>query len=144
MVKRNQFIDDDNLSELWSLTHLLEQNDNEDNYETPILKRLPFYSKIQFIDMIARDTGISILDLNNCNIITKFKELELCIQRINVSNPVSVICLNECWLSHESDVSIVRLPNYNMFYQAGQCPGHSHCGLITYVHYTFRSDESTH
>ena len=56
-------------------------------------------------------------------------------------NPVSVICLNECWLSQKSDVSTVHLPNYNMFYQAGQCPGHSHCGLITYVHDTFRSDE---
>ena len=38
MVKRNQFIDDDNLSELSSLTHLLEQNDNDDNEETPILQ----------------------------------------------------------------------------------------------------------
>ena len=36
MVKRNQFIDDDNLSDLSSLTHLLERNDNDDNEETPI------------------------------------------------------------------------------------------------------------
>ena len=36
MFKRNQFIDDDNLSELSSLTHLLERNDNDDNEETPI------------------------------------------------------------------------------------------------------------
>ena len=28
-----------------------------------------------------------------------------------------------------------------MFYQSGKCPGHSHCGLITYVHDTFRSEE---
>ena len=43
MVKRNKFIDDDNLSELSSLTHLLERNDNDDNEETPILiKALPF------------------------------------------------------------------------------------------------------
>ena len=59
-------------------------------------------------------------------------------------NPVSIICLNECWLRHKSDVSIVHLSNYNMFNQAGQCPGHSHCGLITYVHDTFRSDEVYH
>ena len=36
MVKRNQFIDDDNLSDLSSLTHQLERNDNDDNEETPI------------------------------------------------------------------------------------------------------------
>ena len=141
MVKRNQFIDDDNLSELSSLTHLLERNDNDDNEETPILKHSPFYTENQFIDIITRDTGLSILDLNICNIFTKFEELELFIQRINVRNPVSVICLNECWLSQKSDVSTVHLPNYNMFYHAGQCSGHSHCGLITYVHETFRSDE---
>ena len=28
-----------------------------------------------------------------------------------------------------------------MFYQIGRCPGHSHCGLITYVHNSFRSEE---
>ena len=28
-----------------------------------------------------------------------------------------------------------------MFYQTGKCPGHSHCGLITYVHEMFRSEE---
>ena len=45
MVKRNQFIDDDNLSELSLLTHLLERNDNDDNEETPILKHSPFYTE---------------------------------------------------------------------------------------------------
>ena len=36
---------------------------------------------------------------------------------------------------------MLHLPNYNMFYEAGKCPGHSHCGLITYVHDTFKSEE---
>ena len=81
MVKRNQFIDDDNLSELSSLTHLLERNDNDDNEETPILKHSSFYTENQFIDIITRDTGLSILDLNICNIFTKFEELKLFIQR---------------------------------------------------------------
>ena len=54
---------------------------------------------------------------------------------------MSIICLNECWLSDQSDVSILHLPNYNMFYQVGKCPGHSHCGLITYVHDSFKSEK---
>ena len=68
MVKRYQYIDDDTLSELSSLTHLLERNDNDDNDETPILKHSPFYSENQFIDIIARDPGLSILDINICDI----------------------------------------------------------------------------
>ena len=68
---------------------------------------------------------------------TKFDELELFIQRVNVS----IVFLNKCWLSDQSDVSMLHLPNYNMFYQVGKYPGHSHCGLITYVHDTFKSEE---
>ena len=30
-----------------------------------------------------------------------------------------------------------------MFYQVGNCLGHGHCGLITYVHETYRSEEIT-
>ena len=141
MVRRNQFIDDDNLSELSSLTHLLDRKDDDDNEEKPIIQHSPYYSENQFIDIISKDTGLSILDMNICNAFTKFDELELFIQRVNVSNPVSIICLNECWLSDQSDVSMLHLPNYNMFYQVGKCPGHSHCGLITYVHDTFKSEE---
>ena len=141
MVRRNQFIDDDNLSELSSLTHLLDRNDNDDNEETPVLQHSPYYSDNQFIDIISKDTGLSILDMNICNAFTKFDEFEIFIQRVNVSNPVSIICLNECWLSDQCDVSILHLPNYNMFYQVGKCPGHSHCGLITYINDSFKSEK---
>ena len=77
MVKTNQFIDDDNLTESSSFTHLLDRNEDDDTEDIPVLKHSPFYSELQ----------------------------------------------------------------YNMFYQTGKCPGHSHCGLITYVHEMFRSEE---
>ena len=93
MVRRNQFIDDDNLSELSSLTHLLDRNDN-DNEETPVLQHCPYYSDNQFIDIMSKDTGLSILDMKICNAHTKFDELEIFIQRVNVSNPVRIIFLN--------------------------------------------------
>ena len=69
--------------------------------------------------------------MNICNAFTKFDELELFIQRVNTHNPVSVICLNECWLNEKSVVSTLHLPDYNMFYQISRCPGHLHRGLIT-------------
>ena len=97
MVRRNQFIDDDNLSELSSLTHLLDRNGNHDNEETLVLQHSPYYSDNQFIEIISKDTGLSILDMNICNAFTKFDELEIFIQRVNVSNLVSIICPNECF-----------------------------------------------
>ena len=122
-------------------THLLDQSDNDDNEEAPVLQHSPYYSENQFIDIISKDTGLSILDMNICNAFTKFDELEIFIQKVNVSNSVSIICLNESWLNNQSDGSILQLPNYNMFYQVGKCPGHFHCGLITYVHDLFKSEK---
>ena len=72
-----------------------------------------------------------VLDLNVCNAFTKFNELELFVERVNINNPISVICLNECWLNSKSDFSPIHLANYNMFY------------LIIYVHETYRSEEIT-
>ena len=50
MVKTNQFIDDDNLTELSSLTHLLDRNEDDDTEDIPVLKHSPFYSELQFTD----------------------------------------------------------------------------------------------
>ena len=123
------------------MTHLLDRNEDDDTEDIPVLKHSPFYSELQFTDLISSHAGFSILDMNICNAFAKFDELEIFIQRVNSTNPVSIICLNECWLNDQSAVSILHLPNYNMFYQTGKCPGHSHCGLITYVHEMFRSEE---
>ena len=114
-----------------SLTHLLDKNVNDDTEDTPVKKHSPFYSESQFTDLISSNAGLSILDMHICNTFTKFDELELFIQRVNRRHSIRTICLNECFLTS----------NYNMFYQIGKCPGHSHCGLITYVHDTFRSEE---
>ena len=48
MVKRNEFIDDDNLTELSSLTHLLDKNntDSDDTEEAIVIKHSPYFSKI--------------------------------------------------------------------------------------------------
>ena len=134
MVKRNEDIDDDNLSELSSLTHLLDNadGDNDTNY-THTIKHSPFINENQFINLMSSNNGLSILDLNVCNAFTKYDELALFVNRVNLYNPISVICLNECWLSVQSDVSPLHLPNYDKYYQVGNCPGHTciHCGLIT-------------
>ena len=97
MVKRNKFIDDDNLTELSSLTHLLDKNntDSDDTDEAIVIKHLPYFSETSFINLLASNEDLTVLDLNVCNAFTKFDELELFIERVNINNPISVICLNE-------------------------------------------------
>ena len=51
MIKKNKFIDDDNLSELSSLIHLLDKNENDDTEDTPVIKHSPFYSENQFTNL---------------------------------------------------------------------------------------------
>ena len=90
---------------------------------------------------MSSNNGLSILDLNVCNAFTKYDEIAHFVNRVNINNPISVICLNECWLSVQSNVSSLHIPNYDMYYQVGNCPGHTHCGLITYVYNSFKSNE---
>ena len=73
---------------------------------------------------------------NQCN-----PELSDAIKTWDLMINTNLNCLNECWLSVQSDVSSLHLPNYDMYYQVGNCPGHTHCGLITYVHNSFKSNE---
>ena len=52
MVKRNEYIDDDNLSELSSLTHLLDNDDGDnDTNDTHTIKHSPFFNENQFINL---------------------------------------------------------------------------------------------
>ena len=131
---RNRFIQDVDLSESTSLTHLLNRHTREDDedVETQMIKHSPFYGQKQFADLINNNTGLSIIDLNIQNIFAKFDELVCFIETINVDHTVSAICLNECWLSDEHDLSVLHLEGYNMYFQRGNRVGHGHCGLIVY------------
>ena len=131
---RNRFNHDVDLShcERTSLTHLLNRHTREDDedIETQMIKHSPFYGQKQIADLTNNNTGLSIIDLNIQNIFAKFDELVCFIETINVVHTVSAICLNECWLSDEHDLSVLHLEGYNMYFQRGNRVGHGHCVLI--------------
>ena len=115
--------------------------EDDEDVETQMIKHSSFYGQKQFADLINNNTGLSIIDLNIQNIFAKFDELVCFIETINVDHTVSAICLNECWLSDEHELSVLHLEGYNMYFQRGNRVGHGHCGLIVYVHETFLSKE---
>ena len=92
---RNRFIQDVDLSESTSLTHLLNRHTREDDEdgETQMIKHSPFYGQKQFADLINNNTDLSIIDLNIQNIFAKFDELVCFIETINVDHTVRAICL---------------------------------------------------
>ena len=129
VVKCNKFIDDDNLTDKSSLIHLLDRHDADDCDEIPLLKHSPFFSENQFTSLLNTHYGLCILDMNIANAFTKFDELEAFINRVNKGNPISVICLNECWLSEIRDGS-----NYNIFFHAYKYIACKMCTVLTMVH----------
>ena len=92
MAQRNNFIDNVDLSESTSLTHLLVRHARDNDIdEINVIKHSPYYSETQFIDLLSQKAGLCILDLNVQNIFTKFDELESFVHRANATNPISVI-----------------------------------------------------
>ena len=117
---KNKFIDDASLSETVSLTHLLEKYEtNDDVEEVHVIKHSPFYSKTKFANLLKSKAGLCIVNCNIQNIYSKFDEFKSLIDRVNITNPISAICLNECWINEHSDVSTIQLPNYKLYCQRG-------------------------
>ena len=86
--KRNTLIDGVDLSEATSLIHLLDTGDVDDGNETQVLKHSTYYG-----ELLTNKAGYTILSINIQSINAKFDEFEAFINRMNVTNPISAICL---------------------------------------------------
>lgn len=66
-TKKNIFIDDEDLSEITSLTHLLDRhNDNDNTDEIQLLKHSQFYSDEEFSKLLSAKNGFSVLKYLQC------------------------------------------------------------------------------
>ena len=54
------------------------------------------------------------LRFNSQSLSAKFDDFQVVIEQLNTNNAVSVICLQETWLSSESPTSLYDLPNYQI------------------------------
>ena len=134
MAQRNQFVDGI-LSDKTSLIHLLDNNDAEDNSEAHVIKHSHYYGETEFSKLLVRKPGLSILSVNIQSVNAKFDEFELFVSRMNLVNPISAICLQECWLGDADNVTMFNLENYEMLFLPKSCCRHG--GLIIYVHKQF-------
>ena len=80
-------------------------------------------------------SNFSILNLNAQSINAKFDEFQIAINEINNKHEVSIICIQESWLSSDSDTSLFDIPNYQLVAKGKYCSNHG--GLLTYVHKDF-------
>ena len=57
------------------------------------------------------------------------------IERLNKINPLTVTCLNECWLESTQTMTDFHLPGYELLFTTEKSCGHG--ALMTYVHNQF-------
>ena len=99
------FINNNNYNNGNSLTHLLDTDEPE--VEVSNIK-LSEYTDINTLYKSLQRTkgGLSILSLNSQSLCAKFDDFQVIIEQLNTNNAVSVICLQETWLSSESPTSL--------------------------------------
>ena len=104
------FINNNNFNNANSLTHLLATGEPE--VEVANIK-LSEYCDISTLSKSLQNTkgDLSILSLNSQSLSAKFDDFEVAIEQLNKTNAISVICLQETWLSSESSTSLYDLPN---------------------------------
>ena len=99
-TKGNTFIDGVDLSEATSRIHLSDTGDVDDGNEAQVLKHSAYIiitmGDNEFSKLLTNKAGYTILSINNQSINAKFDEFEAFINRMNVTNPISAICLQEC------------------------------------------------
>ena len=128
------FINNTTFSHENSLTHLLDTDEPE--VEVANIK-LSEYTDINTLSESLRSakSSLSILSLNSQSLNAKFDDFQIAIEQLNRNNQISVICIQETWLSSESPTSSFDLPNYQLISRGKYCSNHG--GLITYIHNDF-------
>ena len=126
------FINNTTFSHENSLTHLLDTDEPE--VEVANIK-LSEYTDINTLSESLRSakSSLSILSLNSLN--AKFDDFQIAIEQLNRNNQITVICIQETWLSSESPTSLFDLPNYQLISRGKYCSNHG--GLITYINNDF-------
>ena len=122
-----------------SLCQLLNNNDDNDHPDDePNSGQMSSYYDDDSLNNLFKDNGNSfcILSLNCQSINAKFGQLNIKVQQLKSNGyEFSTICLQETWLSSDSDTSLFKIDRYNLTSQGKMCS--SHGGLAIYIHEKF-------
>ena len=82
--------------------------------EAQIIKYLAYYGETEFSKLLSKKAGLTILSVNIQYINTKFNDFESVVNRMNLTNSISVICLQECWIKETDNISMLNLTDYSL------------------------------
>ena len=124
-----------------SLIRILNPNDEDQSifYDEPsIMKNSPYYHDEKLINELNTKTNnFNILSLNCESINSKFDQINITIEQFKRNGcTFSAVCLQESWLSDDSDTSLFQLDGYNLISQGKRCSTRG--GLILYIKDTIK------
>ena len=136
----------DLLDDTTSLVDLLDDSislDTEEDTEEPTLfQNSPYLKNNDFVNFLTTKNDVfSIFSLNCQSINAKFELLKNYIELYNSNgNKLSAICLQETWLTADSDCSLLQLPGYTLIHRGKSCSAHG--GVAIYLDENFRYEIS--
>ena len=131
-MARNTFLDNVGLDSRNSLTYLLNACYTATDDEVDLIKHSMFYSEKQYTDLYSRRGGMSIISLCIRSINASYTEFKLLIERLNENNPLTVVCLNECWLESTHNMTDFHLLCYELLCTTEKSCGHGICIIYVY------------
>ena len=108
--------------------------DNDHPDDEPNIVQMSSYYDVDSLNNLFRDkrNSFCILSLNCQSINAKCDQLNIKVQQLKGNgHEFSAICLQETWLSRDSDTSLFKIDGYNLISQGKMCS--SHRGLAIYV-----------
>ena len=130
----NTFINNQDFAAANNLPDLLGNDDEAEGMTNITLS--PYIDMQALSDKLYESkSNFSIISLNAQSINAKFDEFQIAINEINNKHEVSIICIQESWLSSDCDTSLFNIPNYQLVAKGKYCSNHG--GLLTYVHKDF-------
>ena len=110
-----------------------EESNIDSNFD--FLGKSEYYDDDNFIKFLVEEqSNLVVLGMNCQSLRAKQDELLVILDQYNSSTngcAISVICLQETWISHECD-PVIDIPNYNYVLRGSSTSTHG--GIVTYVH----------
>ena len=131
-----------NLGERFSLINQIEGSGLDacnDIGEPHLFSVSPYYNNYEFMNFLTEKLNSFIVYSLNCQSLNaKYDTLKIHIDNYNSLHDceISAICLQETWLTEESDLRLLQLEGYNLIHLGKSCSAHS--GLVIYLNKNYQ------
>ena len=116
-----------------SLKYLLDDEQNPADPDVlDIIKHSPYTDEEKLMaDLTIKQNDFTILSLNCQSLSAKIDGLKILLNNVENNCKIGAICLQESWLSTESDTSLLKIEGYNLISVGKTCSAHG--GLAIYL-----------